>query len=801
MGKTKITSDSIDKYCKKDKSLYKMPKSVQETIDIVKVSESGLFELPGNRFSATWELEDVNYKIEDELSKDDFLYKYFTEVINPINCPFKITIKNKKKDIQSIEDDYLIPYIHDEYIELRENVNKEVLRRIKQSRRGFQQNKYITISTDVKKGENLELKFKNIGQDLEKGLVTLGSGIKKLNGDERLEIIRDILQPDETLPMPRLSELISKNRSYADELVSMQGMDFTDNERYEGFRNGKKYATALYAASYPDILSDEFIDNLMDFPVESLISLDFTPVSTKAANDFINSVYLAVEKKISRQQQVRNRNREYSSDISETVKREKEDVKKVIDQSRESCEKMFLGALTMIIFADTKSELLSAVSSIKSLAEKKSVRMEIAWMQQKESFMTALPIGNRYIENLRMMFSSDIATLCPFQSARIKVTGDKICYGIEMVSDNVVFGNRKALTFGGGFYFGKPGSGKSQDAKWEMAYVLAASDDHIICIDPTLEYRKLIPVFKGGYLNFSPGEKNYINPLECDLSIFGTDKLDEFIDDTTDYMYAVFNSIMPDELESGHNTIISRCVRLLFERINEMDIKDRYIPLMEDLKKVISEQPEPQAEKLSLALEIFVTGAFRIFNHHTNINLNTRFTCFGIRDVGKKMFGLAMLTISRFINKQADINHKKGITTRIYYDEIHEVLKDEESARYLDKSWRKHRKQGAIDTGMTHTIEEIIKNDIAETMIKNSEFIFMLKSSKISCNAIINSVEGMKENYIRYIINSRPGCGLLKHGKEIVPIDGTMADDNPLSVLFNTDPYKNTEKAPDKEEV
>ena len=797
MAKTKVKLDSLDEFRQKDQSLYKMPKSVQEIIDIVKVSESGLFELPGNRFSATWELEDVNYKIEDEDSKDEFLYRYLTEVINPINCPFKITIKNKKKDIQSIEDEYVIPYIQDEYVDLRENVNKEIIRRIEHSRRGFEQNKYITVSTEVKKGENLELKFKNIGQDLEKGLVTLGSGIKKLNGDERLGIIRDILQPDETLPMPPISELIKKNRSYLDEIVSMQGMDFTDNEKYEGFRNGKKYAAALNVASYPDILSDEFMDNLMDFPIESIISLDFVPVPSKAANDFIDSVYRAVEDKIRKQQQIRNKNREYSSDISETVKKEKADVKRIIDQSRESCEKSLLGAVTMIIFADTKSELLSAVSSIKSLAEKKSVRMEVAWMQQKESFMTALPIGNRYIENLRMMFSSDVATLCPFQSAKINVTGDKICYGVEMVSDNVVFGNRKMMTFGGGFYFGKPGSGKSQDAKWEMAYVLAASNDHIICIDPTLEYRRLIPVFKGGYLNFSPGEKNYINPLECDLSIFGTDKLDEFIDDTTDYMYAVFNSIMPGELESGHNTIISRCVRLLFERINEMDSKDRYIPLMEDLKAVISEQPEPQAEKLSLALEIFVTGAFRMFNNHTNINLSTRFTSFGIRDVGRKMFGLAMLTISRFIDKQVDKNFKKGITTRIYYDEIHEVLKDEESARYLDKGWRKHRKQGAIDTGMTHTIEEIIKNDIAETMVKNSEFIFMLKSSKISCDAIMNSVEGMKENYLRYIINSRPGCGLLKHGKEIVPIDGTMSDDNPLSVLFNTDPYKK-EKAPEE---
>lgn len=790
MTKKHITFDALSDLKKKDPCIHAFPKSAQEAIDIVKVAESGLFELPGGRFSATWELEDVNYKIEDEESRDDILYRYFTEVINPIQHPFKITIINKKKDVQELEDEYLIPYKPDEYAPLRKQVNQEILRRLKQSRRGFVQNKYITVSAEVKKAENLDLKFKIMEQDMEKGLAAIGSGIKRLSGDERLHVIRNVLQPDAELPMPTISDLIKKNRSYLDELVSMQGFDFSDNGNYKGFRIGRKYASAIYAVSYPDILSDEFMDNLMDYPVESIISMDYVPVSPKAANDFINSVYMAVEKKISRQQQIRNRNKEYSSDISETVKAEKQDVKKVIDQSRESCEKMYLGGLTMIVFADTKSELLSAISDIKSIARKKSVRMEAAWMQQKESFMTALPIGNRYIENLRPMFSSDVATLCPFQTAKIKVGGDTICYGVELVSDNTIFGNRRRLTFGGGFNFGKPGTGKSHYAKWEMAYILVNSGDSIICIDPTLEYKALISMYHGAFLNFAPGSENHINPLHCDPDIFDKPELDSFIDDTGDYMLAVFNTLMPGEIKASHNTIITRCVRKLFEGIAALPAKERYIPIMSDLKAVIDKQTEPEAAKLSLTLELFTTGAFRMFNAQTNISLDTRFTCFGIRDVGKRLFGLAQLTISRFIDKQVEKNCKNGVTTWIYYDEVHELLKEEESARYLDKSWRKHRKQKAIDTGMTHTIEELIENNTAKAMVKNSEYILMMKSSKISCEALLQSVEGMKENYCKYIMNSRPGCGLLKHGKEIVPIDGTIAEDNALASLFNTDPYK-----------
>ena len=79
--KKKVSADPLGGFRKKDESVHEFPKSAQESIDIVKVSESGIFELPGNRFSATWEIEDVNYKIEDEVTKDDFLYRYATEVI------------------------------------------------------------------------------------------------------------------------------------------------------------------------------------------------------------------------------------------------------------------------------------------------------------------------------------------------------------------------------------------------------------------------------------------------------------------------------------------------------------------------------------------------------------------------------------------------------------------------------------------------------------------------------------------------------------------------------------------------
>lgn len=782
-------SDPLARFRQKDPQIHPFPKSAQEAIDIVKVAENGTFELPGKRYSRTYRLHDFNYKHFSEEERDAALYTYATKVINAIRNPFKLTFLNRKKDIQTMKEEYLYSEQNDEFQELRGYVNQEILRRIKLSRKGFLQEKYITITTEVNEMEDLELRFKGIGDDLKNGFAELESDIEELTGDERLQLLRKILQPSAEGDMPSITTLSRKNRSFLDELVGMSGFDFSDKKR-ESFRCEKKCCAALQAVSYPDILSDEFLDQLLNYPVESLISVDVVPVSTESAGKFINGIYQDVEEKIRKQQKIRNQNKDYSSDISEPVKKEKRDVKEFMEQSRQSCEKIFLAGITIILMADTKSELISAINGIITIGEKEQVPIETAWMQQKESFMTALPIGNRYIENLRVMFSSDVATLCPFQSTTLAVSGQKFCYGIDQISDETIFGNRKLLTFGGGFRVGKPGTGKSFDVKWEQANILVGTNDAIIVIDPTLEYRNVQDLFHGSFLNFAPSSENHINPLNCSLSIYDSKKFDDFIDETSNYMLSVFSLMMPGEIESAHNTIISRCVRELYTRIAKLPEKERYIPIMSDLKAVFDEQKEPQAYDLSLALELYTTGTFSMFNHGTDVDINNRFTVFGIRDVGKKLFGQAMLAITRHIDEQVKKNFAMGITTYIFYDEVHEILKDPVSADYLDNCWRKHRKLNTIDTGLTHTIEEITENPVAKAMVKNSEFLMIFKSSKDSAQALLTEIEGMKKEYLRFIINARTGCGLMKHGSDIVPIDARVEEENPLVRIFNTDPKK-----------
>ena len=49
--------------------------------------------------------------------------------------------------------------------------------------------------------------------------------------------------------------------------------------------------------------------------------------------------------------------------------------------------------------------------------------------------------------------------------------------------------------------------------------------------------------------------------------------------------------------------------------------------------EILMNQPE-EAKDIALSLELFVNGSLNIFNHQTNVDVDNRFTVYGIRDLG-----------------------------------------------------------------------------------------------------------------------------------------------------------------------
>ena len=112
-------------------------------------------------------------------------------------------------------------------------------------------------------------------------------------------------------------------------------------------------------------------------------------------------------------------------------------------------------------------------------------------------------------------------------------------------------------------------------------------------------------------------------------------------------------------------TIIDRCVRIVYrDYLN--DPKPENMPLLEDLYNALRAQDEKEAQYIATALEIYVTGSLNVFNHHTNVDVNSRIVCYDIKELGKQLKKIGMLVVQDQVWNRVTINRAAHKTTRYY---------------------------------------------------------------------------------------------------------------------------------------
>ena len=97
-----LFKDNFTLLKKASEPLYKTPKSVQQTIEIMKISECGIFEVASGKYSKTYRFSDVNYATRTENEQESFFQRY-CKCLNSFDCTFKITVNNKNKDMELLK--------------------------------------------------------------------------------------------------------------------------------------------------------------------------------------------------------------------------------------------------------------------------------------------------------------------------------------------------------------------------------------------------------------------------------------------------------------------------------------------------------------------------------------------------------------------------------------------------------------------------------------------------------------------------------------------------------------------------
>ena len=771
-----IFADGFKELKKASEPLYKTPKSIQQTIEIMKVAENGIFEVARNRFSKCYRFQDINYTTTNETEQIDIFERY-CRFLNSLDVNFKITINNKNKDMEQVRDYVFLQKKNDGYNGFRKIYNDIMEQKIHEGRQGIDQERYLTITIERKNFEEAKAQFATIEASVHKAFGELGAEIVPLSGNERIKVLYDYYHlGDENSFDFDIREARKVGADFRNDLCNGMIQFYPDY-----FKDEKKFCRALFIKKYPSSLSDRFLNEITSLPVHSITSIDVVPIPKDMTTKILQKKYLGIESDIIKQQRVRNKNNDFSSEISYNKRIEKKEIEEIMDDVRENDQCLYYVSVTIILMADSKEELDSMTETVETIGKRNSVTIEEHYLKQRESLNTALPIGVRQVETMRTMLTQSLAVLMPFN---VQELNDKqgCYYGINQVSKNINIGNRKKLINGNGFVFGVPGSGKSFFCKMEMGSVFLSGNDEII-VDPMNEYFDIAQTYGGTVVNMSTYTDNYVNPLDMDVWSLDLNDSKGMIREKGEFMLGLCEQCMGESLNSRQKSIIDRCVRKLYIEIARN--REKYVPIMSDFYEILMNQPEDEAKDIALSLELFVNGSLNIFNHQTNVDVDNRFTVYGIRDLGTELSPITMLVMMESIQNRIIANGKRGIATWLYIDEFHVLLNSEYSAKYLQQLWKKVRKQGGLCTGITQNIVDLLQNYTATTMLANSEFVALLKQANTDSSRMAEVI-GVSEAQLRFITNTSSGMGLMKCGNVVIPFDNTIEKGTDLYNLYNT---------------
>jgi len=787
-----LFSDGFKELKKSSEPLYKIPKSIQETIEIMSVAEKGIFEVAKNRYSKSYRFQDINYVTTNEEEQINVFERY-CKFLNSLDCNFKITINNKNKNMVDLRELVLLSYKEDGFDNFRKIYNDIIEDKIREGRQGIEQERYLTLTIERKNFEEAKAQFATLEATVHKAFIELGADIVPLSGNERLKVLYDYYH------------LGNEGQFQFDLKDSKEvGTDFVNDlcngmVKYypEHFEDESKFCKALFIKKYPSSLSDRFLNEITSLPVHSITSIDVVPIPKDLTTKTLQKKYLGIESDIIKQQRVRNKNNDFSTEISYGKRTEKKEIEEIMDDVRENDQCLFYVAVTIVIMTDSKKELDSICETVQTIGKRNSCTIDVHYLKQREALNTTLPIGVRQVETMRTMLTQSLAVLMPFNVQELNDAGGNY-YGINQVSKNINVGNRKKLINGNGFIFGVPGSGKSFFAKQEMGNVFLNTGDDIIIVDPMNEYFDIAHTFHGVVVNMSTYTDNYVNPLDMDVWNLDLNDTKGWIRDKGEFMLGLCEQCMGDSLNSRQKSIIDRCVRKLYLDIAKS--REKYIPIMADFYQILSEQPEVEAKDIALSLELFVSGSLNIFNHQTNVDIENRFIVYGIRDLGAELSPITMLVMMENIQNRIIQNAKKGKATWLYLDEFHVLLSREYSAKYLQGLWKKVRKQGGLCTGITQNLIDLLQNYVATTMLANSEFVALLKQANTDSSKLAEVI-GISEAQLRFVTNTSAGMGLIKCGSVVIPFDNTISKDSDLYKLYNTNIHEKIAEEKYKKEI
>ena len=743
----------------------KKRKSAQDSIPFQRMFPDGICRVTDSYYTKTVQFQDINYQLNQNEDKTaifdgwcDFL-NYFDSSVR-----FQLSFVNMSANKDNYARYITISPQGDDFDSIRLEYTQMLQNQLARGNNGLIKTKYLTFGVEADGLKAAKPRLERIETDILNNFKRLGVAAEPMNGMERLRLLHGMLHMDEQEPFRFSWDWLAPSGLSVKDFIAPSSFEFRTGR---SFGVGRRIGCASFLQILAPELNDRMLADFLDMESSLIVSMHVQSVDQVKAIKTIKRKITDLQKMTIEEQKKAVRAGYDMDIIPSDLATYGTEAKKLLQDLQSRNERMFLLTFIVVNTAGGRQQLDNNVFQAASIAQKYNCQLTRLDFRQEEGLMSSLPLGLNQIEIQRGLTTSSVAIFIPFTTQELFQDGKEALYcGLNALSNNLIMVDRKRLKNPNGLILGTPGSGKSFAAKREIANVFLVTDDDIIICDPEAEYGPLVERLHGQVIKISPTSPHYINPMDLNLNYSDDENplslKSDFILSLCELIVGGKDGLMPVE-----KTIIDRCVRMVYRDYLSDPVPEN-MPILEDLYNELRRQEEKEAQYIATALEIYVSGSLNVFNHRTNINIENRIVSFDIKELGKQLKKIGMLIVQDAVWNRVTVNREAHKSTRYYIDEMHLLLREEQTAAYTVEIWKRFRKWGGIPTGITQNVKDLLSSREVENIFENSDFILMLNQAS-GDRQILAKQLNISPHQLSYVTHSGEGEGLLFYGNVILP--------------------------------
>ena len=742
-----------------------VPRTAQQSIPFQRMFPDGICRVTDRYYTKTIQFQDINYQLAQQEDKTA-IFEEWCSFLNFFDSSihFELSFMNMSTDADAFEKSIRIPYQNDGFDDVRAEYGMMLRQQLQKGNNGLTKTKYLTFGIEADSMKQAKPRLDHIEVDLMNNFHRLGVAAKLLDGKERLQLMHSMFHMGDQEKFRFDWKWLPKTGLSVKDYIAPTSFAFPGSRI---FRMGKLYGAMSYLQITASDISDQLLKDFLDMDSSEIVTMHIQSVDqNKAIKQIKHTITELDRSKIEEQKKAVRAG--YDMDIIPSdLATYGNDAKSLLKELQSQNERMFLLTFLVLNTGSTKQELETNVFQANSIAQKHNCNLRRLDYQQEQGLMSSLPLAYNQIEIQRGMTTSSTAIFVPFTTQELFQDGkEALYYGLNALSNNLIMVDRKKLKNPNGLILGTPGSGKSFSAKREITNAFLTTSDDIIVCDPEAEYAALVTRLKGQVIKISPSSTQYINPMDINSNY---SEEDNPIALKSDFILSLCELVVggKEGLQPVEKTVIDRCVHQIYQTYFENPVPEK-MPILEDLYNALLNQEEKEARHVATALEIYVKGSLNLFNHRTNVDVNNRFVCYDIKELGKQMKKIGMLIVQDQVWGRVTANRSAGKCTRYYVDEFHLLLKEEQTAAYSVEIWKRFRKWGGCPTGITQNVKDLLTSREVENIFENSDFIIMLNQAAGDRQILANTLN-ISPHQLSYVTHSGEGEGLLFYGNVILP--------------------------------